>query len=200
MPAVDTSDGYTDIPSGKIASVVTHLEMLLLPRARAERSEASWVLRSVRYAQAEQYRNLFRRVGENWLWCSRLQMTDADLLAILDHPLNEVHVLTANGQGKGFAELNFRTEGECELSFFGLTPEMIGQGAGRWMMNRVLRLAWERPILRLSLQTCTYDHPVALEFYMRSGFVPYKRQVQVVDDPRLTGLLPRDAAAQVALL
>ena len=39
---MDIPDGYSDIPSGKTVSVVTHLQMFQRPPDRAERSEASW--------------------------------------------------------------------------------------------------------------------------------------------------------------
>ena len=68
------------------------------------------------------------------------------------------------------------------------------------MMNRALGLAWARPIRRLWVHTCSLDHPGALDFYIRSGFVPFRRQIEVVDDPRATGLLPKTAAPQVPLL
>jgi hypothetical protein len=35
---------------------------------------------------------------------------------------------------------------------------------------------------------------------MRSGFMPYDRTVEVLDDPRLTGMLPRTAAPQVPII
>ncbi|MCY4565611.1 MAG: GNAT family N-acetyltransferase, partial [Gammaproteobacteria bacterium] len=53
---------------------------------------------------------------------------------------------------------------------------------------------------RLWVHTCTFDHPGALDFYIRTGFVPYRRQIEVADDPRITGVLPRSAAPQVPLL
>jgi hypothetical protein len=32
------------------------------------------------------------------------------------------------------------------------------------------------------------DHPNALGFYIRSGFVPFRRQIEVAPDPRLDGI------------
>lgn len=197
---MEIPDGYSDIPSGKTASVVTHLQMFQRPAARSEHSEASWVLREVDPADVDRYRALFRRIGEDWLWSSRLEMSDNELRSVLGDPLYDTYAFEAAGQEEGLVELDYRAEGECELSFFGLTPAMVGKGAGRWMMNRVLELAWARPIHRLWVHTCSLDHPGALDFYMRSGFVPFRRQVEVIDDPRATGLLPRDAAPQVPLL
>ena len=67
-------------------------------------------------------------------------------------------------------------------------------------MERALDLAWAAPIDRFHVHTCSLDSPAALAFYIRSGFTPYARQVEVADDPRLTGALPRDAAPQVPIL
>ena len=197
---MDIPDGYSDIPSGKTVSVVTHLQMFQRPPARAECSEASWTLRKVDDPDIDWYRALFRRVGENWLWFSRLQMDDDELYGVLNASHCETYVFETHGREEGLAELDVGTAGECDLSFFGLTPPMVGRGAGRWMMNRMLELAWSRSIQRLRLQTCTLDHPHALDFYIRSGFVPYRRQIEVADDPRLIGLLPRSAAPRVPLL
>lgn len=197
---MEIPDGYNDVSSGKTASVVTHLHMLRRPPARAERSEPSWSLNRAGPAVADEYRALFRRVGEDWLWTSRLLMSDEELRDILSAPRYETYVFDAGGQSEGLVELDHRVEGECELTFFGLAPGMVGRGAGRWMMNRVLELAWAHPIGRLWVHTCSLDHPGALDFYVRSGFVPFRRQVEVMDDPRATGLLPRDAAPQVPLL
>ena len=41
-------------------------------------------------------------------------------------------------------------------------------------MNRALELAWSRPISRVWVHTCTFDHPSALAFYQRSGFLPFR--------------------------
>jgi GNAT superfamily N-acetyltransferase len=94
-------------------------------------------------------------------------------------------------------ELDFRAENECELVFFGLVREAIGRGVGRFMMDRAIALAWRRPIRRFWVHTCHFDHPAALAFYQRSGFQPYAFMVEIMDDPRLTGVLPRSAAPHV---
>jgi len=41
---------------------------------------------------------------------------------------------------------------------------------------------------------------LTLGFYERSGFRPFRRQVEIAEDPRLSGLAPMDAAAHVPLL
>jgi len=143
---------------------------------------------------------LFRRTGEDWLWFSRLAMTDDALRAIIHDPAVEVYPLMVGEQEAGLLELDFRVAGECELSYFGLLPAFIGSGAGRWLMNRAIALAWSRPVRRFWVHTCTYDHPDALPFYLRSGFRAFRREVEISDDPRLTGAMPRNATPRIPII
>ena len=194
------SNGFFDIPQGKVAAVVTYLQMFQRPPARPGSSEESWSLQMADFSGLEDYRLFFRRVGQDWLWFSRLQLGDDELSQILDNPRYETYVLTVSGENRGLLELDFRSEGEAEIRFFGLTSDMLGRGMGRWLMNRALEIAWSHPIGRLWLHTCTFDHPGAVAFYVRSGFRPYRRQVEVTDDPRTIGLLPETAAPHVPLI
>ncbi|MEQ8817143.1 MAG: GNAT family N-acetyltransferase [Thalassobaculum sp.] len=193
-------DGYIDVPPGKQAAVVTSLQMTARPEARPERPADGWTLRRVERPDLDWYRDLYRRVGQDWLWFSRMSMPDDALAAILHAPAVEVYALEVDGMPEGLLELDFREPGECELAFFGLTAAAQGTGAGRWLMNRALERAWAHPITRLWVHTCTFDHPAALSFYRRSGFVPFRQQIEIADDPRLTGALPRDAAPQVPII
>ena len=192
-------DGYSDVPAGKIAAVVTHLEMTERPVLPSD-PHGAWTLRRVEAPALDWYRDLYRRVGEDWLWFSRVRMSDAELAAIIHSPLVEVHVMVHEGRHEGLLELDFREAGQCELAFFGVTENLIGSGAGRWLMNRALQLLWSRPITRLWVHTCTFDHPGAVTFYQRSGFRAFRRQIEIEDDPRLDGTASRDAARHVPII
>jgi GNAT superfamily N-acetyltransferase len=192
-------DGYSDVLAGKIAAVVTHLEMTERPALRSD-PEGAWTLRRVPSPDLDWFRDLYRRVGEEWLWFSRLQMLDAELAAIIRSPMVDVHALVHEDRDEGLLELDFREAGQCELAFFGVTAKLIGGGAGRWLMNRALELAWSRQVSRVWVHTCTLDHPSALAFYQRSGFRPLRRQIEIADDPRLDGTAPRSAAKHVPMI
>ena len=192
--------GLTPVPDTQIATIVTSLEMRERPRARPTPPSPLSLVRWEAPSN-ERYRTLFRRVGEPWLWFSRLVMSDADLRAILDNPLVEVYAATdRSGIELGMLELDFRVEGTCELSYFALVPELTGKGNGGWLMAQALAFAWRKGVERVWVHTCTLDHPSALGFYRRHGFVPYKRIVETFDDPRITGLLPSEAAPQIPCL
>jgi GNAT superfamily N-acetyltransferase len=180
-------DGLHDVPADRIAAVVTSLEMKSRPALRSEMS-GPWHLRRMVRPEPDVYRSLYGKIGDEWIWFSRLMMSDADLTAILWHPEVEVYGLEVSGQLEGLLELDYRTPGEAELAFFGVTAPLVGGGAARWLMNRALETVWQRPISRFWVHTCTLDHPNALAFYMRSGFVPFRRQVEIAPDPRLQGM------------
>jgi GNAT superfamily N-acetyltransferase len=192
-------DGYSDVPVGKIAAIVTHLEMTSHPAVRSDPASA-WTLRRVEVPPLDWFRDLYRRVGEEWLWFSRIRMPNAELAARLHAPQLEVYALVDGARDEGLLELDFRIPGQCEIGMFGVTAKLVGTGAGRWLMNRALEIAWSRPVTRVWLHTCTFDHPAALAFYQRSGFRPFRRQVEVADDPRLDGTAPREMARHVPVI
>lgn len=206
MPNPMLPVGYSPLRPGQIANVVTCLEMLAPPAPRPPRGgDAGLILAPWVKPSLADFRALFRRVGQDWLWYSRLTMADEKLRGILDHPEVELYRLTEGSDVLGLLELDFREAGQCELSFFGLVPEAIGKGAGRYLVDRAIALAWNRgqalqQITRMWVHTCTFDHPAALGFYQKAGFKPYAIMVEVSDDPRLSGHLPRDAAPHVPLI
>lgn len=193
--------GYSAVPPGKLATVVTCLEMFAPPPAKpAPAADPSLALEHWQSPDIESYRTLFRAVGENWMWVSRLAMADENLAAILNDPKVEIHALTDRGRPVGLLELDFRQDGECELVYFGLVSDAIGKGAGRFLMNKAIEKAWAGPIRRFWVHTCHLDSPQALQFYQRSGFKPYATMVEILDDPRLTGLLPKSASTHIPLI
>lgn len=196
----ELSDGYHDVPAGKLAAVVTCLEMRALPPLRPESPRARCELVRVQAPDPAWYRELFRTVGEPVLWYSRLAMSEPELARILNDPGVEVYVARCDGADAGLLELDFRVPNECELGFFGLVPDAVGKGIGGWLINRALERAWARPIQRFWVHTCTLDQPGIVQFYERAGFRPFKRQIEIFSDPRLGGQLPTTAAPHVPLL
>lgn len=189
-------NGTTDLPPGKIAAIVTSLEMTAKPAPKADPPGTDGLaLDPIAREDIERYLAIYERIGAEWLWFSRLMKPRGELADLLAEPKVMIFALRAAGEDAGLLELDFRQPGEAELAFFGVGPALVGRGAGRWLMNRALELAWARPIRRFWVHTCTLDHPAALTFYQRSGFRAFRRGVEVADDPRLAGVLPRQSAA-----
>ncbi len=116
------------------------------------------------------YRFLYHGVGEAYHWYTRGRMPDEELRESLSHPRHELHVLHVDGTPAGMAELDCRTD-DIELVQFGLMPEFIGQGLGKYFLQWTIDHVWARQPERFWLHTCTLDHPVALPNYLKAGFV-----------------------------
>jgi GNAT superfamily N-acetyltransferase len=194
------------VASGKVATIVTSLEMLAPPAPTGPMKSALKLERWRAPVDRIRYRALFRQIGEAWLWRGRLVMADETLAAILDADTTEVHVaVRRDGVAVGLLELDFAVPGEFEIAYFGMVPGMTGHGHGAWLMAHAMRIGWaggeaKRPISRGWVHTCDLDHPSALGFYQREGFRPFARAVEIYADPRAEGIYPPETAPRIPLL
>ena len=196
-PAAPLPDGYHVFPAGKIINVVTWLEMRSPPAVPIAEPIG---LRRVPQPDVDWYRALFRRVGTPWLWTMHLELGDEELRAAIHDPRLPVFVALDGSEEVGLVVLDLHRPGEVEILDFGLVPEATGRRLGRRMMAATLEHAFAARPERVWLHTCTHDHPAAVGFYKACGFVADAAGIEVLDDPRLAGILPRDAAPHVALL
>ncbi|MGJ8583228.1 MAG: GNAT family N-acetyltransferase [Marinosulfonomonas sp.] len=200
MAEVSIADGTYDVPNGKVAGIITHLDWARPEPTDPPASRAGIALQRQNGADPDWYRAIFRKIGEDWLWTSRLSYSDAKLAARLSDPGIEIYCLQRDGEDLGLLELDFRVEPDCEINLFGLAPELIGQRLGGWMMQHAKAKALQRGCTRVHLNTCTFDSPQALKFYMSQGFIATRRVVEVFDDPRLQGYLDRGNAPQIPVI
>lgn len=190
--------GYFVVPPGRLTTAVTWLGMSAPPSGPAP--EGGPALKRIESPDLAWYRALYRRIGEDWLWTSRLVLDDRALAELIGSPDNEVYVAERDGAEVGLVELDVSQPGAVEIVYFGLVPQAVGKGLGRALMAAALARAWRPGTTRVWLHTCTHDHPGALRFYQACGFVPYAAGIEIFDDPRLSGLLPRSAAPHVPLI
>lgn len=187
--------GLHEVPAGHVAAIVTYLEMRTPPAGRSL-PRAHGVKTSRETMGLAAFRDLFRRVGTPWLWSELLERADAEVEAWLADPAVETWVPRRGDAAIGLMQLDRRVPGTCELAYFGLVPEAIGGGLGRRLMDLAIERAFaEGPVL-LHVHTCTLDSPGALDFYVRSGFVPVRQKVEVQLDPRGRSL-PQNAAPRL---
>lgn len=191
----------TAVPSGHLSVIVTFLEMTA-PPPHAPLPQPAGDVRLVRAhpPTVSFYRYLYNTVGEPWLWHERRRMSDAELGRIVLDPRVEVHVLHVDGTPAGYAEIDRREAGRTDLGYFGLIPDFIGRRLGPWLLDRAIRMGWQGGTKRLTVNTCTFDHPKALPLYQSMGYTPYRHVARVVEDPRVQGWLPRSAAPHVPVV
>ena len=190
------------VPAGKLYTVITHLAMEAPPALEPPPPPAPAPGVTLERRQAmpvADYLRLYHAIGDDWLWWSRLTWDEARLAAHLAEEETEVYVAAADGAEIGLIELNLRPAPDIELRYFGLIPTWIGKGLGGWLLAHALAAVGRHRPRRMILNTCTLDHPGALAFYQRHGFAITHSEVDIVDDPRLVGLLPMDAAPHMPL-
>lgn len=180
------------VPPGKLRMVITYLEMRARPPHGAAHLPAGAKAALLRAEQPtiSFYRYLYNTVGESWLWHERRAFDDATLASIIQDPKVDIYVLYVAGVPAGYAELDRREDGEIDLAYFGLLPEFIGRGFGRYFLIWIVSAAWQYEPQRLWVHSCNFDHPQALRAYQRVGFAPYGQETLIIDDPRLSGLIP----------
>lgn len=158
---------------GWIRSHVTYLEM----RTPPDRLPATpWGGVEVRRAvdpTLSFYRYLYDTVGGDWNWTGRRLMDDETLAGHVRDAKVEVNVLWVEGVPAGLMELDLRALPEIELLYFGLAPDFIGRGLGRFALDWTVDRAWSFRPSRLWVHTCDLDHPNALSVYQKAGFVIY---------------------------
>ena len=103
-------------------------------------------------------------------------MPPPELAAIIQNPLDEIHVLYVDGTPAGFGELDRRQPDEIEIKQFGLVPLYLGRGLGKWFLQELVDRAWNHKPRRVWLHTCTLDHAAALPNYQKIGFEVYKQE------------------------
>jgi ribosomal protein S18 acetylase RimI-like enzyme len=191
----------TELPPGKVATIVTFLEMQRPVAARAGVALPDGIrLEQIGPDEAARYIALFRAVGEPWLWVSRLKLTEMALSRLLARPGQAAFAVMQGSRGIGLVELDATLPDQTELAFFGLVPEAKGKGLGGKLIRMAQAMAFSRPIARLTVNTCTLDDPRALGFYRSAGFTVIRQAVEVFDDPRMNGLMPLSAAPHIPII
>ncbi|MES2905486.1 MAG: GNAT family N-acetyltransferase [Pseudomonadota bacterium] len=186
--------GFHAVPPDHLAAVVTILEMEAHETA-APPARSDVLIEEITNPQAEWYRTLFRKVGAPWLWSSRLQWSDSELQEKLSAPTTRLFVAKlVNGEEIGYVELNFFAKDQCEIAFLGVVNEWARRGVGRWLLENGMYNATKAGASRLMIHTCTLDDQRALALYIKCGFRPVRRAVEILADPRKKGLLPLDVS------
>ena len=129
------------------------------------------------------YRYLYDTIGADYYWVDRKNLSPKALKKVIHDPLNQLFVLYVEGNPAGMAELDMRKAGTANIAYFGLIPEAIGKRIGYFFLYHSCMNAWAQPIQRLTINTCTLDHPRALPLYQRLGFNAYNREERFVELP-----------------
>ena len=150
---------------------VWHLEILERAAFRRSASTLRFKLERVLAPSPSFLRYLYVATGSDWSWTDRLPWTDAQWLARQADPVVEFWVAMDEGAPAGYFELERLDDGRSvELCYFGLLPHAVGKGQGGAMLTAAVDRIWSMGAGRVYVNTCSLDHPRALENYQKRGF------------------------------
>ncbi len=116
---------------------------------------------------------MYRRVGGEYYWLDRIAWTDDQWRQVVDQPGVELWTARTAGEIAGYYELH-SDAGVVEIKYFGLAPSFTGQGLGGPLLTAAVRRALAIGAVKVTLNTCTLDHPAALANYLARGFSPVR--------------------------
>jgi len=127
------------------------------------------------------FRYLYIAVGGAYHWVDRLPWTNDQIRDYLATPGVSLFVLYSQGAPAGYFELKRHADRSVEIAYFGLLPEFVGRGLGKYMLTEAVTIAWREGARRVWLHTCTLDGPAALPNYRARGFRSFKEEEYTVD-------------------
>ncbi len=163
----------------------TYLEMKAPSDLRPARSAGGEArVERIEGAPPSFYRYLYAEVGRAHRWVDRLPWTDEQIRAHLASPGVSLWLLTVRAAPAGYFELKATPQdGSVEIAYFGLLPEFIGRGYGKYLLTEAVERAWSLGARRVWLHTCSLDGPAALPNYVARGFRPFHEETYSVPDP-----------------
>jgi GNAT superfamily N-acetyltransferase len=171
----------TEKAGGRVDYVVTYLQMEArpgYPRPHLPPGPPAALMAAER-PPVRYLLELYDAVGRGYDWTDLHTRPRAALEAWLADPAVTLYTLLRAGWPHGFFVLDGREAGCCDLAYFGLVPEAVGRGLGRFLLETAVHQAWDVPgTARVTVNTCSLDHPRALPLYQRAGFVPVRREMR----------------------
>ncbi len=165
----------------RLSMIVTFLEMTAKPSALPPPQPPGRhaILRAEK-PPPHFYRYLYDTIGDKYFWVDRRKLSPEKLIEIIHAPDNLLYILYTDGNPAGMAEIELKGT-SANIAYFGLMPEAQGRHLGYFFLYHACMNAWAHPISRLTVNTCTLDHPRALSLYQRIGFTAFSREERFVE-------------------
>lgn len=169
------------IPAGtQVPFTVTYLEMYEKPIYAPAQLPGDVRLERAIDPPVWYFLSLYDAVGREYEWQDRFAQAEEDpaaLQAFVRSPDVVIWTAIKHGWPQGFFMLDWRETGECDLAYFGLVPQAVGSGLGPLLLQTAIATGWAQDgVEKMTINTCTLDHPAALRLYQKMGFTPVSRE------------------------
>ncbi len=126
-------------------------------------------------------RFLYALVGAPWQWVDKLSWSDDQWRTYAEREELRTWAAWVEGSPAGYFELEKRGDDSVEICYFGLAEPFIGRGLGSYFLYRAIAEAWGWDANRVTVNTCSLDHPSALQNYQSRGFELYRTETEQRD-------------------
>ena len=129
------------LPGDEISYEVFYLEMRTSPKFQWPKkpSEDIFISNSVK-PSSRYFFDLYKAVGGDYEWTDKFELPTSEIDFFLCHPLVRMFTFFKDGWTAGFFMLDYRVTGICDLAYFGLVPEAIGFGYGKYMLKVAVKV------------------------------------------------------------
>ena len=116
------------------------------------------------------FRAMYAETGRKYHWEDMLKLSDHALHEYCSQPGKSFYTLIYMGAPAGFFVLDNLTD-VVDINYFGLLNDVVGKGLGGKWLDFAICEAWKtQGCKKVTLNTCTLDHPSALPLYQSRGF------------------------------
>lgn len=157
-------------------ATVTFMEMHERPVAPPSRGNTTFQLLP-KPINVNVYREYYFGVGEKHQWLDRMVMEDTELSGKINADNIEIYTFHIDDKPAGYAEFILNKD-FTEILYFGLMPAFVGKGWGLYFLNVVIQHAWSYNPKWIQLNTCSLDHPNAINVYTKAGFRKVRTAVE----------------------
>ncbi|PMG75956.1 GNAT family N-acetyltransferase [Shewanella sp. 10N.286.51.B7] len=158
---------------------IFHLEMLQPTQLQAKTDAKGLTVTKALVPQYEFNRFLYQFVGSAWEWTDKLGWTDKQWQQYSEDSQLHLYVAYFDGSPAGYFELQQQENNNVEIMYFGLGVRFIGKGMGGYLLSQAIEQAWLLDNTeRVSVHTCSLDHPSALKNYQARGFSLFKTEIE----------------------
>lgn len=157
---------------------IWHMELLSPDEFRPSLRRPAYSLARMTRSAPEFLRFLYQAVGGPYHWTDRLGWTRDQWASRLADPEVEVWTAWDEGAPVGYFELARHSDATVEIAYFGLLPHATGLGHGGVLLSDAIRRAWELEAKRVYVNSCSLDHPRAMDNYRARGFRVFREEVR----------------------
>jgi GNAT superfamily N-acetyltransferase len=120
---------------------------------------------------------MYRAVGGKWFWTDKLHWSEREWYDYVYRDALTTWGAWLHGAPCGYFELEQRGADRIEIAYLGILEQFSGQGLGKQLLRHALECArTQNPQQRITVNTCSLDHPASLANYLARGLTVYREE------------------------